>query len=214
LMEARDELKALPALTWGQRQVLVTARIESADNALAALRTPPSMGFGSEPGAVFEGLGSAAKSMEVATPAVVLEGELDSIFHDLVWQNATAKPRARASKKRMSKLKGYSAAVRDWGVYQATRVMGGELWQTGMSAPLVTWTDYSDFGDQLAPLGAANGETAGTSGEKKSVRSGDWLRHSAAARLYRVRLELRSAAMKLDRSYDVSAASEVGSVAE
>jgi hypothetical protein len=70
----------------------------------------------------------------------------------------------------------------------------------------ISWAEYADFVAGLGGVSDLSAEVAGVSDASRSVRSGDWLRHSAALSLNRVGKALQAAAVVLRASEGQSAA--------
>jgi hypothetical protein len=89
-------------------------------------------------------------------------------------------------------------------VFQA--VLGSRAtWSAPQAAPKtrkadqkVSWAEYVDFVAGIASSPVTSAELEGTSDADGSVRSGDWLRHSAASSLYLLGQMLQEAAVVLE----------------
>jgi hypothetical protein len=125
-------------------------------------------------------------------------GELDSIFHELVSRQSTPPAQAGARKQpgKPIRWKAIVVATSAWAKYQLLGTAEG-----GMPPP-IGWKEYADFDDHLVVAPGASSSGVTVSGSKLSVRSSDWLRHSAASSLYRMSVVLRSAAEELDGLHD------------
>lgn len=77
--------------------------------------------------------------------------------------------------------------ARDWGM----------TW--GMSrGETIGWADYAELIDRVSQRGATSSFATGTSERRQGVRSGDWLRHSAASSLYQFGAFLQAAGLQLE----------------
>jgi hypothetical protein len=143
---------------------------------------------------------SPSVETQSAIPSINLAGELDEIFHELASRTAKEPlPQAGAMKAQGIgvRWKSLAAAVGAWVKHHGSGEQPG-AWQTGMSAPQVGWAEYAEFADRIARQNVASVEVAETSGSEKGVRSGDWLRHSAASGLHQLSWMLEVAAGELE----------------
>jgi hypothetical protein len=215
-----DELKPLAAMTGVDRQPLIAARIEVASNALEALRTPPPMDCRSGHDAVYDRAvyGVSDDVTGRAEPALMEAGRVDdaelaSIFHGLVSRQP-CKPLPQAGIRSLRGIRirwqAPTAAVGNWMNYHISATLDGLRQKIGMSAPRVEWADYVDFADRVSSRAVITAELERTSDAGGSVRSGDWLRHSAASSLYRMGLVLQAAAAELGQTEGPFAMSAAG----
>ncbi len=192
-----------------KRAAMQTTRIVVADNSLASVGNAPVLDYRSHYDSTYDFVvygvrdvgGRPAVERESAMSSVNLAGELDGIFQELVSrQSKEPLPQAGAMRVNESGIrwKSLAAAIGAWLKYRGGAVEQPPTWQTGLSAPPVGWADYAEFADLVASRNVATDGAAETSGAKKGVRSGDWLRHSAASGLHRLSLILDAAAGELE----------------
>ncbi len=197
-------LKPLAKRNQEQRAVIMPARVEAAENSPANVRIAPVMDYRShyDPGYDLLVYGirdntarTSAVETETDTSSANLSGELDAIFHELAVRGA-GQPLPQAGAMYMEGIglrwKALAAAAGAWLKYQASRPL--EL----KPAPGVGWAEYAEFADSVAAANVASIEVAEISDAKKSVRSGDWLRHSAALGLHQLSLLLEAAAGEVE----------------
>jgi hypothetical protein len=137
--------------------------------------------------------------LEAASPAATanLAGELDVIFHELASRQAERPlPQAGAMNVERTTLrwKAIAAAVGSWWKYHAGRVIDSQ------SALCVDWAEYTEFADSVMPPSVATADAAGISDASRSVRSGGWLRHSAASSFHQLSLMLEAVATELNET--------------
>ena len=146
-----------------------------------------------------------ATPSQAALPAN-LAGELDRIFHELASrQSVQPLPQAGAMNVDRSTIrwKALATAVAGWVKFHAgqaleSRFQEGATRPTGMSDSRVGWAEYAEFADRASVRDVATIDATGTSDTKSSVRSSDWLRHSAASSLHQLSLILQAAAVELE----------------
>jgi hypothetical protein len=197
------------------------ARIEAAWNAAAVLRTVAPMDCRSYYDAEYDRIVYGAANLSVlqqsvrGQPAVTHAGadiELTEIFQSFLSAKSSPHPRLEAgSRLQRTPLRNYAAAFRNWLVAYAA------LWMptrpTPEQAGPMDWDEYADLIEDASKINVVNPLSSATSRTSKSVRSGDWLRHSAAATLYGVAGYLQEAAHMINQDAERPAASPLDSAA-
>jgi hypothetical protein len=171
-------LTSLPVA--GTKQAELTAvQIVSATNAIEAWRTPEPMGCLS-----------------------YCDAEYDRIVYGVGRESKAEEPK----NQRTDELEGEELV----GIFNG--LVAGKIQPTielGKLAACPTgaidWGEYAGLIDQAIRGAALTVEAAKTSGSGESVRSGDWLRHSAASSLYRVGALLQAAALEVEQAGGTSA---------
>jgi hypothetical protein len=132
------------------------------------------------------------------------DSEMTSIFQSFVTPKQVIKPHPQAGTtisdlKRLWMLAdvagkwlgGQFGRVRNW----LKGALGREV---AASTGAVDWSEYAELMNEVNGPVALIALPAESSGVKKSVRSGDWLRHSAASSLYRLGTMIQGAALHLE----------------
>jgi len=213
VVAATSGLRSLLVRDCSLGSALWPARIVAAENTLARIGSLTPVDCQSHYDAYYDFVvyGIKEKSPEFA-PAVVepeaaaagLGGELDTIFQELASRRSREPlPQAGALKLDIKTIrwKAIAAAVSEWVQYHARQAVELQILEKKgrpASAARVGWADYAEFVDGACGRKIANLEATRTSGDENGVRSGDWLRHSAAAGLYQMSLLLRAAAHELE----------------
>jgi hypothetical protein len=166
-------LTSLPVAGTKQAE-LATVQIVSATNAIEAWRTPEPMGCLS-----------------------YCDAEYDRIVYGICKEPRTEEPKNQESEGvEAEELVAIFNGLVDGRGNQAA---AGRQ-EVGTAHPTIDWGEYAELIDRAIRGAALTVEAAKTSVSGESVRSGDWLRHSAASSLYRVGALLQAAALEVEQA--------------
>jgi len=124
------------------------------------------------------------------------DAEYDRIVYGVVNNQRTEKPKYQEPK---GVEEEELVAIFNGLVSGSSRQSAGKG-VVGTAHPTIDWAEYAELIDQAIQGAAVTVETAKTSVSGESVRSGDWLRHSAALSLYRVGALLQAAAIEVEQA--------------
>jgi hypothetical protein len=203
-----DEVDQVAASARRQSRI-VPARVEVVERTPETGRIPAPMDCQSHYDAVYDravygaaAVDSTREARVVEQNSVVGDSEADdflSIFRSLSASDRTI-PSRRARLLR-SKLGAYSAAacnwLRHWSAGLAADVTIANEMKAVASSGQIAWSDYAELMDRATRDAAATSSLPGSSDAARGVRSGHWLRHSAASSLYQLGLVLQSAAVQI-----------------
>jgi hypothetical protein len=125
------------------------------------------------------------------------DAEYDRIVYGIAKESKTEEPKEQALEGvEIEELVAIFSGLVDARGRQAAA--GGQ--KVGTAHSKIDWAEYAELIDRAIRGAALTAETAKTSGSGESVRSGDWLRHSAALSLYRVGALLQAAALEVEHA--------------
>ncbi len=167
----------------GEQTELATVRIVVATDTMEAWRTPEPMGC-----------------------LAYYDAEYDRIVYGICNGRRTEEQKNQEPKEERLGVCDEEQAALFFGLVGKART---SLWKSKLAAFLtettIGWEGYAEWIDKAIKGRLVSADTAKTTGRGGSVRSGDWLRHSAALSLYRVGALLQAAAIEVEQAGETSA---------